>query len=137
MDDEPIKIVLSNCGGKLAVCSVGYRSAATYTFISREAPLLAHEIEQARALWLQTKRVTGLEPKVAEIGKQFPQIRKLCTPYDVLTYVKPGGSGDRWGLTSIAATNEIMQELFPTLTPEYIERSGRKRSKPKKDSKPL
>ena len=132
MDDAPIKIVLTTCGGKLAVCSVGDRSSATATFIEAATPQLAQEIQHARALWLQIKRVTGAEPSVDLIFEQFPEIRKLCTPWDVLTYVRDGGEGDNRFLTPISAVHEIIQELFPTLKPKYIQRAGRKRSKPQK-----
>lgn len=138
--DSPIKIRITRLKDgelKLAECSGGYASAATATFIREESPQLAQEIQHARALWLKIKHATGADPSVDSIFEQFPAIRELCTRHDVETYVRPGGKGDNRFLTPIGATNEIIQELFPTLTPEYIQRAGRARSKRKNDSKPL
>ena len=140
MLDSPIKIRITRLKDgelKLAECSGGYASAATATFLREQSPQLAQQIQNARALWLQIKGASGVDPSIDSIFEQFSAIRELCTRHDVETYVRPGGRGDNRFLTPIGAANEIMQELFPTLTPEYIQRAGRARSKRKNDSKPL
>ena len=140
MDDAPIKIVLTTCGGKLAVCSVGDAPGGDMDVYSRrELRSSAQEIQQARALWLQIKRVSGAEPRLEQIFEQFPEIRKFCTPSMMFsTYVRDGGLGDnRFRRRSAGCTRDHGRSYFPRFREAYIQRAGRKRNKPQKDSKPL
>jgi hypothetical protein len=121
LGQPPIKIVwLKGHQSKLAVCSGGYGSSATVTFLEHHTSLLASEIGQARAVWLRNEN-----PNL-DLMVDFPQIRKLCTGQDVMRYVAHGGPGDSRRRTPLQAANEIMQQLFPTVPLESIKRYSRK-----------
>ena len=77
-------------------------------------------------LWIRTKRRTAEDLRFDVIGERFPQIWTLCTVEDIFTYVRDGGPGDSRRRTPVQAVNEIMQQLFPTVPLESIERMGRK-----------
>lgn len=107
---------------KVAECSGGFGDASTVTFIQQHAAPLAADIQRARCVWIRTERATGKPPDPQAIAAEFSEIAKLCTDQDVLTYVAHSSR-----LTPRMAALEILQGLFPTCSPQYIERSTRAR----------
>jgi hypothetical protein len=114
-----IRIV--ECGQfKLAQCDGDSAENSTATFIRGQAPVLAAEIQRARAIYLRTKQVTGSTPTPEQILEQFPTIAECCVSRDVLTHV-----ADPDQRTARIAALDILHGLFPTYSAEYIERSSR------------
>lgn len=117
--------ILSSADGqsKRVVCSGGYGSAATRTFIRHHVPLLREEIQQARVIRIQLPP-SPLSPS------QFPEIGLLCTPQQITEYIGDGRSQAlqiaRFGATPLQAAQHIMHGLFPTYSLGYIQRRSRR-----------
>jgi hypothetical protein len=116
---DPIRIETVD-GFKIAVCSAGYGSNATATFMRLHIQPLASEIEMGRAIWARTEaRGKHPQPELLK-GEAFPLIERFCTHEDIKKHIS-----DSRQRTALAAAGEIMQQLFPKYTTDSIARRGR------------
>jgi hypothetical protein len=128
--DRPIGMVVRTAlydPFKLAVAE----GASTASVIHDITPLLAAEIDQARAVYARTWSVRGSKPESREIMRQFPRIRELCVDADIYKYI-----ADQGMRTPLSAALEIMHGLFPNYKSDSIARMARAPRAAKKPHRP-